>query len=109
MKTNSEIKEPWPKIRLRWGRILALFVLLPLLLAYAGSYVYLSRRGMREARVVHFNGFLYVPMEELSKKGLSEHHRREAFYAPANWMDHTFFGGDWPVRSVDFYSPGEEL
>ena len=49
------------------------------------------------------------PMEELSKKGLSEHHRREAFYAPANWMDHTFFGGDWPVRSVDFYSPGEEL
>jgi hypothetical protein len=104
MKTTSTVKQdPWPKIRLRWGRILALVVMLPLLLVYVGSYTYLSRRGMREARMYHFNGFLYVPMEEvLETEDLSQHYRRATFYAPVNWVDRTFFGGDGPVQSILF-------
>src|SRR5260370_17671154 len=83
----------WPILRLRWGRILTLLVLLPLLLAYVGSYYYLSRRGIREAEKVHFNGFLYIPMEDLDIHDLSLHYKLARFYAPLNWIDRTFFSG----------------
>jgi hypothetical protein len=93
----------WPISRLRWGRILALLVLLPLLLAYVGSYYYLSRRGIREAEKMHFHGFLYVPMEEvLETEDLSQHYKLATFYSPLNWMDQTFFGGQKPVQSILF-------
>jgi hypothetical protein len=95
---------------------------LPLLMAYVGSYIYLSRRGMREAQTFNLTGFLYVPIEEVLEIGelpehdrtgelpehygtfdllLSEHYRRATFYAPANWVDRTFFGGEGPVQSIN--------
>jgi len=87
--------------RLRSGRIFALVILLPLISAYGGSYAYLSRRGMREAETVNWKFFLYVPMEEVgATHDLSEHHRRMAFYAPANWVDRTFFGGKHPIVCI---------
>src|SRR5438874_8539220 len=98
MKTSLAIKRrPWPKIRLRWGRILALFVLLPLLLAYVGSYWYLSRRGIREAKTYNMFGFLYVSMKE---GDFSQHERLARFYAPANWVDRTFFHGEGPMLCI---------
>jgi hypothetical protein len=56
---------------------------------------------MREAETVNWKFFLYVPMEEVgATHDLSEHHRRMAFYAPANWVDRTFFGGKDPVVCI---------
>src|SRR6266568_8030332 len=43
-KSEMKKKGQWPITRLRWGRILALLVVLPLLLSYVGRYAYLSRR-----------------------------------------------------------------
>jgi hypothetical protein len=102
MKTRSKVeKDPWPKIRLRWGRILALIFVLPPFFAYAGSYTYVSRRGMQEAQAYNMKGFLYVPMEEVfATQDLSQHEKLAKFYAPANWVDRTFFDGDGPIVCI---------
>jgi hypothetical protein len=72
-----------------------------LLAAYVGSYTYLVRRGVREARIFHMAGFLYVPAEEaFASKDLSSHYFRMGLYAPLNWVDRTLFGGMGPVRGI---------
>ena len=76
-------------------------MLLGLLLHYVGSYYWLSRRGMEEARACNMCGFLYVPMEEvLQTQDLSRHHRRAMLYAPLNHVDQKLFGAQGPVRCI---------
>lgn len=70
-------------------------------LSYVGSYYWLSRRGMREAKVSKMPGFLYVPLDEAAAtEDLSEHYRRTTFYAPLNWLDVELFGGERPIGNV---------
>lgn len=53
-------------------RRLAVLAFLLLLATYIGSYAFLSRRGLREAKKYDMDGFLYVPLDDaLRKKDLS--------------------------------------
>ena len=82
---------------------MALFIVLPLLMAYVGSYAYLSRRGMREAEEYRFNQFLYISVDEaLETEDLSRHHKLAEFYAPLNWVDQTFLNAKGPVQGLLF-------
>jgi hypothetical protein len=94
--------------RLRWGWILALFVVLPLLIAYVGSYAYLSRRGMREAETWGFKFFFYVPLDDpdLRKNDLTKQIRLVTFYAPVNWIDRTLLNGKQPCTAMDLSIAG---
>jgi hypothetical protein len=77
-------------------------VLMCLTACYVGSYCYLSRRGMREAKTYGITGFLYVPTEEAfrTREDLARHHARARFYAPLNCLDKALFGGQGPVRDI---------
>ncbi len=47
--------------------------------------------------------FLYVPADEVAAaKDLSAHYRLMRIYAPANWVDRTFFGGLSPCLGIMF-------
>ena len=82
-------------------RLLMGLVVGSLLVPYAGSYYYLSRRGMREARAYNMVGFLYVPADEVfATRDLSRHDFLMQLYAPLNWLDRTLFGGGAPVRGI---------
>jgi hypothetical protein len=71
------------------------------LVLYVQSYYRLSRRGMREAREYHMEGFLYVPADEvLRTRDLSRHYALALLYAPANLLDETLFGAPGPVRGI---------
>jgi len=72
-----------------------------LVLAYAGSYHHLSRRGLSEGVDYGVDGFLYVPFQEAqATEDLSRHLWLARFYAPANWVDRRFFGGAGPVECI---------
>jgi hypothetical protein len=74
---------------------------LSLAFAYVGSYYRLSRRGMSEAPVYGYRGFLYVPFAEAAaSEDLTRHYCLAAFYAPLNWVDRQFFGGESPVVCI---------
>jgi hypothetical protein len=74
---------------------------LALVLAYAGSYYRLSRRGLREAPGYGLDGFLYVPIGEVATThDLSRHDWLAASYSPANWVDRQLCGGTHPVGCV---------
>jgi hypothetical protein len=89
-----------------WARPLTLVlagVVGALLLAYVGSYAYVSRRGMREFDKYDMEGFLYVPLEEVNAThDLSQHELRASFYAPLNWLDRQCFGGEPPTLCILF-------
>jgi len=104
-----EKKSRWPVTRLRWGRIFALLVVLPLLLSYVGSYAYLSRRGMRQAETWGLSCYFYVPLgdPDLRKNDLTRQNRFVRFYAPLNWIDRKFFGGTDPCTAMDLTFAGK--
>src|SRR6266849_7624672 len=85
MKPQSK-KDRWPITHLRWGRILALVIMLPLLSAYVGSYTYLSRRGMRQAERSGLKFFFYVPIDDpaLRRNDLSRQGQLVTIYGPLN-------------------------
>ena len=103
--TTSESKrsQRWGQFSLR--ALLVFSVLAGLLLAYAGSYYRISRRGVGEV-AEYFGvegGFFYVPVDEVQiTKSLSRHYRLSTFYAPANWIDRHLSGGPSPALSVVF-------
>jgi hypothetical protein len=87
---------------LRWLFVLAL-VVVSLLSAYVGTYYRLSRRGMAEAAECNMSGFLYIPMSEaIETEDLSKHYVLCTIYAPLNWIDRQFFGGDYPISGITF-------
>jgi hypothetical protein len=89
---------------LRWKRAI-LGLLTALLIVYVGSYHYLSRRGMTEAKEFGFPGILYVRWDEITKQdcpALLRHYRLAKFYAPLNAIDCAWFGGKGPVRGMTF-------
>ena len=82
---------------------LAVLIFLLLLAIYVGSYAYLSRRGMCEAKKYDTDGFLYVPLDEaLRKKDLSHHQYLVLLYKPLNAIDHAILGTDGPVLCLMF-------
>ena len=96
-----------PKGRSRWSfRLRTLFLMLALvstIMAYAGSYYRLSRRGAAEAREYDLSGFLYEPAEVVfASKDLKGHYQRLRFYSVANWIDRKFFGGPGPALGILF-------
>jgi hypothetical protein len=109
MKAESEPKsDTWRNTLLRWSGILGFIVLLPLLVAYVGSYVHLSRRGMREAQMSGLKFYFYVPLEEVaaSRGNVPRHYRLVEVYRPINWIDRTFFGGSHPCTGVTWSLSG---
>jgi hypothetical protein len=82
-------------------RLLLAAAFAALLILYWDSYILLSRRGMREAKQYHMEGFLYVPAEEAFRtRDLSRHYALARLYAPANWLDQTLFRADGPVSGI---------
>jgi hypothetical protein len=79
-------------------------------LLYAGSYLYLSRRGVEDAKRYGLRSFLYVPLDEvLRTQDLSGHYRRMQLYAPINALDRELFDGPDPCRCILFgLSAGQE-
>ncbi len=113
MKAKSAAKsDRWPIIRFRWGRILALLIVVPLFLAYVGSYAYLSRRGMRQAERSGLKFFFYVPIDDpaLRRNDLRQQGQFVTFYGPLNWIERAFFGGTHACTGMTLFlaKPEEE-
>jgi hypothetical protein len=96
-----------------WIERPALVILLALLVPYVGSYLYLTRRGMREARACNMKGFLYVPVEEVltleeatREEAVARHYRLARLYAPVNKLDQLLFGADGPSGGF-FWGPSK--
>jgi hypothetical protein len=90
-------------MRKHWRRLLLLTLLFLLISFYIGSYYCLSRRGMSEASEYRMCGFLYMPFDEVvATEDLSRHRFLSVVYAPLNWIDRQFFGGDDPVTDITF-------
>jgi len=80
---------------------MVLVALCSLLMAYAGTYYHLSRRGMHEAREFGIPGFLYVPFAEAAEsEDLTRHYALATFYAPLNRVDRAIFGAPSPWISI---------
>ena len=87
--------------RLRWWTEPAFVLASILLIAYAGSYFHLSRRGLREAELYHMHSFFFVPLQEVAEtKDLSRHFFRMRLYAPLSWVDRVLFDTKVPCRGV---------
>jgi hypothetical protein len=96
---NAQPRRLWASARVR----LALLTFAVLLVAYLGSYAWLSRRGIREARDSGLDGFLYVSTDEaFATHDLRMHHSLAVFYSPASWFDQALFGTPAPVRGIMF-------
>lgn len=90
-----------PRFQCRLRTLFVVTTVAAVLACYVGSYYQLSRRGMREAKVMGMEGFLYVPIDEaFATRDLSRHYFRAQFYAPANWVDRTVFGGEGPSGGI---------
>jgi hypothetical protein len=76
-----------------------------MLLAYVGSYAYLSRRGMREAEKYGLKFFFYVPLNDpaVRKNDLSRQMQFVNFYSPLNWIDRTFLGASHPCTGMTLW------
>jgi hypothetical protein len=87
--------------RSRLRTLMIVVTLLSLLCAYVGSYCWLSRRRMKEGHIQDMDCFLYVSVDEVAAThDLTSHYRLTTFYAPLNWLDREFFGGQQPVGSI---------
>jgi hypothetical protein len=90
-----------PRFRLR--KVFVAMTLASVVMAYAGAYYRLSRRGMEEAAVYGLPGFFYVSAEEvMTTEDLSTQRRWCLFFAPANWVDQCVFGGPAPIQDIMF-------
>lgn len=77
--------------------------LLSVVMAHAGAYYRLSRRGIKEAADYELKGFFYVSADEvMTSQDLSTQRRWCLFFAPANWVDQLVFGGPPPIESIMF-------
>ena len=95
MKTHS----PPTGKRWLWCALVALVLVLA---AYVGSYAYLSRRGMAEARAGGFPYFFYVPLREIGpdSSGENRHYWLRRLFAPINRIDRAWFGGGDPCGGM---------
>jgi hypothetical protein len=60
---------------------------------------------MAEAPAHGLIGFLYVPCRDVIATGdLSKHRALRFAFAPLNWIDRQFFGGDYPVDHIDYFT-----
>jgi hypothetical protein len=85
-----------------WVRFLIVGALALLLVLYVGSYFYLSRRGMQEAKKYNMPGFLYVPLEEVSQdKNLTRHYFLSKLYYPLNKVDQLLLHAKGPIVGMD--------
>jgi hypothetical protein len=86
----------------RVRRVVAALACVAVLL-YAASYIYLSRRGVADARAHGLKYFLYVPVEDVMRsEDLSRHYLLLRLYAPFNGLDRELFGGPDPCRCISF-------
>ncbi|WP_430453735.1 hypothetical protein [Rhodopirellula europaea] len=93
----------WSPRRLRLRTLLALVAIVAVPMSYAGRYVQLRQRSHAESVEHGMSGLLYAPSADVFRtQDLSLHYRRCAIFAPANWIDRTFFGGDDPIRGITF-------
>ena len=89
----------WFKHRKFWFTALTFIFLLAF---YVGSYLYLSRRGMSEAKLYNASGFFYCPISELVPYGSlpRQHQWALSLYTPLNKIDQAWFGGGSPCCCV---------
>ena len=89
--------------RIRLRTMLVLVALSAVVMAYTGHYIHLRERSRLETAEYGLVGILYVPAADvMESQDLSLHYRRCAIFAPANWVDCTFFGGDAPISCIMF-------
>ena len=70
---------------------------------YVGSYITLRTRSIAEASPLNFEGFLYVPLNDvMASHDLSTHYFLSYVFAPLNYVDRALFGGPGPVRCILF-------
>lgn len=83
-----------PRLSRSWWLLLAILLAVTLL-SYVGSYAMLYQRGVSEADIVGLTDtFLFVPVQSVNQShDLTQHHRRQSFYAPLNWLHYRWFGG----------------
>ncbi|WP_234952823.1 hypothetical protein, partial [Rhodopirellula baltica] len=93
----------WLPRRIRLRTLFVLVAIAAVLMAYAGRYIQLRQRSYAESVEHGMVGILYTPSADLFRtQDLSLHYRRCVIFAPANWVDQTFFGGDGPIRCIMF-------
>jgi hypothetical protein len=84
--------------RFRFQKVFVAMTLLAIVVAYAGAYYRVSRRGIEEAATYDLIGFFYIPVEEaIASADWSAHFRRCDFFAPANLIDQYIFAGPAPI------------
>ncbi len=93
----------WQVPRFRLWKVFVAMTLLSVILAYAGAYYRLSRRGVEEAAAYGLHGFFYVSADDvIESQDLSTQRGWCMFFAPANWVDQWVFGGPQPIQSIMF-------
>ncbi|MEM7476808.1 MAG: hypothetical protein AAF483_17630 [Planctomycetota bacterium] len=89
--------------RFQLRTLVVLVAFAAILMAYAGRYIQLRERSRAETEEYGLAGILYAPVADvMDLQDLSLHYRRCAIFAPANWVDYTFFGGDPPIAGIMF-------
>jgi len=86
-----------------------------LLTVYVGTYCHLRSRGLAEAKRYHGEGLLHVSSDELFQDYdedrydalMMTHFNRASFFAPINWVDRTFCGGQGRVSGFMRWSKTE--
>ena len=102
LSSGDSMLKRFPR-RIRLRTLLVLVALSALLMAYAGRYIQLRERSRAETEEYGLVGILYAPAADvIETQDLSLHYRRCAIFAPANWVDRTFFGGDAPIACIMF-------
>jgi hypothetical protein len=90
-----------PHFRFSLRGLLIAFAVIAVVLSYIGSYYRLSRRGIKEQLEYGMVGFLYIPFDEAARtRDLSRHRALVRLYAPLNWLDREFLGGNGPVTGI---------
>ena len=93
---NAPTEKRWFRFRLR--TVFVVLTVLSMVMAYAGAYYRLSRRGIEEAATYGLKGFFYIPIDEaMTSEDWSAHYRLGIFFAPANLIDQYIFGGPVPI------------
>ncbi len=70
---------------------------------YVATYIFLTRRGVREMSQSNVEGFLYDSLPRvLETEDFSKHSFRVKFFAPLNYLDRKYFGGEGPIRCFLF-------
>ncbi len=86
-----------------WLRWTARGAAITVMLAYVGSYAWLSRIRIAEAEARSLDAFLYVPIDKVMlTHDLTTHHRLTFFYKPLNTIDQYVFGAMDPIGSIMF-------